>query len=239
MKLKGNKVRLQCKEEPKMNMLIENGCLPVVNKSRFQDSNVVSCRMSGVKRLSPYCSSQLRVNAGHSRKRKATIKDNVFLSAPLEKVDAVAYQQEILGERNMHTSFGNHLEPNDSDSDASSVGSCSVVDDCFNRLSSRPLREPSQDADTLCSSAESFRGRDDQQDVTFPLPHEEAVATRVHSLELHAYRSILVALYASGPMSWEQEALLTNLRLSLNISNDEHLIELRNLISSRRSLHIS
>ncbi|KAI3442131.1 ENT domain-containing protein [Psidium guajava] len=239
MKLKGNKVRLPRKEEPKMNMLIENGCLPVANKSRFQDSNVVSCRMSGMKRLSPYCLSQLRVNTGHSCKRKATIQDNEFLSAPLEKVDAVAYPREILGERNMHASCGNHLEHNDSDSDASSVGSCSVVDDCFNRLSSRTLRDPSQDADSLHSSAESFGGRDDEEDVTCPLPHEEAAATRIHTLELHAYRSILVAMYASGPMSWEQEALLTNLRLSLNISNDEHLIELRNLISSRGSLHIS
>ncbi|KAF8009318.1 hypothetical protein BT93_J0345 [Corymbia citriodora subsp. variegata] len=85
MKLKGNKVRLQCKEEPKMNVLVENGRLSVANKSRFQDSNAVSCRTSGMKRLSPYCSSQLRVNAGHSRKRIATIKDKEFLSVQLEK----------------------------------------------------------------------------------------------------------------------------------------------------------
>ncbi|XP_076911906.1 uncharacterized protein LOC143570024 [Bidens hawaiensis] len=54
----------------------------------------------------------------------------------------------------------------------------------------------------------------------------------VHGLELHAYRFTLEALYASGPLSWDKEALLTNLRINLHISNDEHLKELRNLISS-------
>lgn len=52
----------------------------------------------------------------------------------------------------------------------------------------------------------------------------------IHGLELHAYRYTLQALYASGPFSWEQEELLTNLRTTLRISNDEHLVELKNLI---------
>ncbi|KAM0046790.1 putative ENT domain, Agenet-like domain, Agenet domain, plant type, ENT domain-like superfamily [Helianthus debilis subsp. tardiflorus] len=55
----------------------------------------------------------------------------------------------------------------------------------------------------------------------------------VHGLELHAYRFTLEALYASGPLSWDKEALLTNLRINLHISNDEHLEGLRNLISTR------
>ncbi|KAI7753491.1 hypothetical protein M8C21_027363 [Ambrosia artemisiifolia] len=54
----------------------------------------------------------------------------------------------------------------------------------------------------------------------------------VHGLELHAYRFTLEALYASGPLSWDKEALLTNLRINLHISNDEHLEGLRNLIST-------
>uniref|UniRef100_A0A1D1XKH0 Protein EMSY n=1 Tax=Anthurium amnicola TaxID=1678845 RepID=A0A1D1XKH0_9ARAE len=55
----------------------------------------------------------------------------------------------------------------------------------------------------------------------------------VHMLELHAYKSTVQALYASGPLSWEQESLLTNLRLSLHISNEEHLLQLRNLLSAQ------
>ncbi|CAM0876863.1 unnamed protein product [Alopecurus aequalis] len=54
----------------------------------------------------------------------------------------------------------------------------------------------------------------------------------VHELELEAYRSTVLALHASGPLTWEQESLLTNLRLSLNISNEEHLLQLRRLLSS-------
>ncbi|XP_062212676.1 uncharacterized protein LOC133913520 [Phragmites australis] len=61
---------------------------------------------------------------------------------------------------------------------------------------------------------------------------EPAAGVDIHVLELAAYRSTMRALYASGPLTWEQESLLTNLRLSLNISNDEHLLQLRRLLSS-------
>uniref|UniRef100_A0A0A9GBG5 ENT domain-containing protein n=1 Tax=Arundo donax TaxID=35708 RepID=A0A0A9GBG5_ARUDO len=61
---------------------------------------------------------------------------------------------------------------------------------------------------------------------------EEGHGDDVHGLELEAYRSTMRALYASGPLTWEQESLLTNLRLSLNISNEEHLLQLRRLMAS-------
>nr|XP_009408508.1 PREDICTED: uncharacterized protein LOC103990932 [Musa acuminata subsp. malaccensis]XP_009408511.1 PREDICTED: uncharacterized protein LOC103990932 [Musa acuminata subsp. malaccensis]XP_009408512.1 PREDICTED: uncharacterized protein LOC103990932 [Musa acuminata subsp. malaccensis]XP_018684562.1 PREDICTED: uncharacterized protein LOC103990932 [Musa acuminata subsp. malaccensis] len=60
----------------------------------------------------------------------------------------------------------------------------------------------------------------------------DKLAASIHELELHAYQSTMQALYASGPLSWEQESLLTNLRLSLNISNEEHLLHLRQLLST-------
>ncbi|XP_066389125.1 uncharacterized protein [Miscanthus floridulus] len=53
----------------------------------------------------------------------------------------------------------------------------------------------------------------------------------VHELELQAYQSTVRAFHAAGPLTWEQESLLTNLRLSLNISNEEHLLQLRHLLS--------
>ena len=64
---------------------------------------------------------------------------------------------------------------------------------------------------------------------------KEVVAEIIHRLELHAYHSTLEVLYASGPLSWEHEELLTNLRISLHISNDEHLMEIKNLVSSGRN----
>lgn len=54
----------------------------------------------------------------------------------------------------------------------------------------------------------------------------------VHALELHAYRSVLKALRACGPLNWQRETLLTDLRLSLNISNDEHRLELAHVCTS-------
>lgn len=53
----------------------------------------------------------------------------------------------------------------------------------------------------------------------------------VHELELQAYQSTVKAFHAAGHLTWEQESLLTNLRLSLNISNEEHLLQLRHLLS--------
>ncbi|GKV35798.1 hypothetical protein SLEP1_g44014 [Rubroshorea leprosula] len=53
--------------------------------------------------------------------------------------------------------------------------------------------------------------------------------TDIHKSELHAYRQVLQALYASGSFSWEEELRMTNLRSSLHISDDEHRMELRKL----------
>ncbi|KVH90350.1 Agenet-like domain-containing protein [Cynara cardunculus var. scolymus] len=87
-----------------------------------------------------------------------------------------------------------------------------------------------QGTDILSSDGESFNTSRDEEGKCSP--PEQEVAVSIHRLELHAYRSTLEALYASGPLSWEKEALLTNLRINLHISNDEHLTELRHLISS-------
>ncbi|KAJ4828604.1 hypothetical protein Tsubulata_004961 [Turnera subulata] len=65
-------------------------------------------------------------------------------------------------------------------------------------------------------------------------PHSgQNLEANIHKLEFHAYRSTVQALYASGPLSWEQESLLTNLRLSLHISDEEHLQHLRKLLSTQ------
>eukprot|EP01018_Ginkgo_biloba_P026189 Gb_31893 [translate_table: standard] len=81
---------------------------------------------------------------------------------------------------------------------------------------------PFDDAHSSCECANERRNG---------FASEAEVSQRVHELELYAYRSALRAFYASGPLSWDQEVLLTNLRLSLHVSNDEHLHELRCLCS--------
>ncbi|KAF7034774.1 hypothetical protein CFC21_045745 [Triticum aestivum] len=52
---------------------------------------------------------------------------------------------------------------------------------------------------------------------------------RVHGLELEAYVSVMKAFRATGPLSWAREELLSDLRLHLHVSGDEHLQLIRSL----------
>ncbi|KAI4337343.1 hypothetical protein L6164_015772 [Bauhinia variegata] len=230
-------------------------CLPGQVHSGLRESHPVSS--TTLKRPTPYCSSPIEVCR---RKMRAIVNNGecqrfVSVSPTLlpEKVDAVAYPHKNMGEKCMDASYNNgptqyyetgketpnndityfherREESNDSDSDECSVGSCSVISNGSYMSSSDTLAGPYHDADTLCSEAESLDVGDEEERCP-PYPKED-VAARIHRLELHAYRKTLEAMYASGPLTWEQEVLLTNLRMSLHISNDEYLIEIRNLLSS-------
>ncbi|KAH9294283.1 hypothetical protein KI387_040512, partial [Taxus chinensis] len=61
----------------------------------------------------------------------------------------------------------------------------------------------------------------------------EKQAIEVHRLESLAYRSVLNALRARGHLGWHHELLLTDLRLSLHITSDEHRLELTNMCSAQ------
>ncbi|KAM7459459.1 hypothetical protein LguiA_036453 [Lonicera macranthoides] len=229
--------------------------LAIHNNTGFEESHIVSSMT--LKRQSPYCLSLLEQYTGNFQKRRAIEQEGrIQQVGPTqnfpEKVDAVAYQREYMGEKYMHSSSDNRSdgyfeterrkltgvvgcslarssENNDCDSDECSVGSCSAINRSTNKFPSHFIAIPCEERDTLCSDAESFSGEEEE---SCSLPREEEVAENIHRLELHAYRCTLEALYASGPLTWEKEALLTNLRITLNISNDEHLMELRNLISA-------
>ncbi|MFS7889839.1 putative chromatin remodeling & transcriptional activation CHROMO-DOMAIN family [Helianthus anomalus] len=204
-----------------------NGVEPMIYQKEDNDA-----RLQKHKRSSPFCSSLYEAKKVKHTEKDGSQSQRRVSTHSFEKVDAFE------GKKYMQASFKNSLngyykpekrktygvgcdhtripEPNESDTDECSVGSCSVPSNGPNNLSSH------YDADGLSSDGESFN--------TSRVEHE--VAASIHRLELHAYRSTLEALYASGPLSWEKEALLTNLRINLNISNDEHLTELRHLISS-------
>lgn len=197
------------------------------------------------------------------RHRTIAASENPF---PLpEKVDANDSPREMLGEKYTHACFNKRktgffemdvervkplpkgavgysvavsLEPNDADSVTCSVGSCSITSNNPYKLPHHFSRGPVEDVDSHFSDAESFC-RWGYEDGNCLLPTKEELAAEIHRLELHAYRCTMEALHASGPLSWEQETLVTNLRLSLHISNDEHLMELRNLVSSDTSIPIS
>ncbi|XP_050944943.1 uncharacterized protein LOC103499769 isoform X3 [Cucumis melo] len=80
-----------------------------------------------------------------------------------------------------------------------------------------------------CTSSVGRRGDEEEE----PCSYEE-VLVRSHRSELSVFRSFIRALYASGPLSWEDEGQVSNIRASLHISNDEYLMELRNLMSANK-----
>ncbi|KAF5207399.1 Plant tudor-like rna-binding protein [Thalictrum thalictroides] len=117
------------------------------------------------------------------------------------------------------------------DSDGCSVASCSSND--FPDYMVRTARKSNKDiTESSCDDAESLCPSASWREY---LPSEDALEVNIRELELHAYRRTLQALYASGPLSWEQESLLTNLRISLHISNEEHLLLLKQLLSDQDS----
>lgn len=167
----------------------------------------------------------------------------------MDKVDAVDSPCLMLGEKCMHDSLYNRAngfpktnlavvntnvdypypalttQDSDTDSAASSVGSCNPYGSPY-----RPAHPQEYDSGDICS-----KNGDDEASISgreSPLPIKGDPREETHLLELHAYRATMMALYVSGSISWEQEVLMTNLRLTLNISTDEHLSELRNLASS-------
>lgn len=235
-------------------------CGNIQNDAAQRESAVISSR--SLKRISPYVSSVVEANNGHVHKFRAVEKEGrkqrVVADRVLEKVDAVAYPKETLGETYMHASYNiisngyNQMERekqndvlgysgvrgseiNSSDSDACSVGSCSVTNQGLKNYYNHFMPVHCQETDTLCSDAESSYGSGSERKSSSS-PLKEEVEVSIRSLELHAYRSTLGALYASGPLSWEQEALLTNLRIMLHISNDQHLKELKHLISTKTTI---
>lgn len=118
--------------------------------------------------------------------------------------------------------------------------------------SSRPLSTEDSDQCSVasCSSNDfalssnhnynkAFENTSDNSDAESSYPSssaaylEQKLEADIHELEFQAYKSTVQALYASGPLSWEQESLLTNLRLSLHISDEEHLLQLRHMLSTQ------
>ncbi|KAI7986731.1 hypothetical protein LOK49_LG14G01801 [Camellia lanceoleosa] len=94
------------------------------------------------------------------------------------------------------------------------------------------VKHGNEDTDSFRSDAEPFHGRWYEKAGSDLVKNKE-LGARDHKLELHVYCNALKALFASGPLSWEDEMEVTDLRLSLHISDDEHLVELRNLMSAR------
>lgn len=225
----------------------------------FQEPHRVSSKSMkrGGSRL---CPSHIEPNLGAHRKMRAIEKDGRPQrwaprnpSVLLEKVDAMASPWKTLGDNYMHAYFNKMsgssdmntereslngddkrlLRRNFEPDDACSIASCSNTNPNAYISPHQYITYPSSDTDSQFDDTESS-GRQDYGRKS-PFPSKQEQAAEIHKLELHAYRSTMEALYASGPLSWEQEAMMTNLRLALNISNDEHLLELKHLVSAGKT----
>ena len=111
---------------------------------------------------------------------------------------------------------------------ASSVGSCSGLGNNGLDLSPSYVTNGCENLEYYCSDADSYSERRFEEEGSSVSSSVE-LGTDFHRSELHAYQQALGALHASGPLTWEEEEQVTNLRCSLNISNDEHLRELKKL----------
>ncbi|XVE89146.1 hypothetical protein DITRI_Ditri19aG0127000 [Diplodiscus trichospermus] len=140
-----------------------------------------------------------------------------------EKVDAFVYPKNILGEICMPSSFH---RSDDTMSCASSVGSCSGLGNNGLNLFPSSVTYGCENLEGYCSDADSER-RCVEECRSSSTTTSVELGMDFHRLELNAYQQALEALYASGPLTWEEEKKVNDLRLTLNISNDEHLRELR------------
>lgn len=202
--------------------------------------------------------SSLGIHTSSAQKMRVIVKFGghkrilIGRQSPLsEKVDAFISPQKTLGENNMRSSFytgntgcsiidpdrgnSNFLTgtsmPTNSDRCVSSVGSCSSNGNSLHNLPFNSVRRSSKDIESYCSDAESFCGRENEEEGR-SLPTNEELGAEIHRSELRTYHRTMEALYASGPLSWEQELEMTKLRRTLHISVDEHLMELRHLTAS-------
>lgn len=229
----------------------------------FQESRIGSARIQKKRQLFN-CYSQVGEPTQKFRLIEKEGRRHCPLAAnpsPLpEKVDAAASHREMFGDKRVYTSLDyarSHfsemdmgrekpsgavgilhafsLAPNDADNVTCSVASCSVTSNDSFKFRSSFSRDPVEDTEGNLSDAESVCHWGLEEGNCL-LPCQEDLAAEMRRLELHAYRCTMEALHASGPLSWEQETMVTDLRISLHISNDEHLIELRNLISSGTSI---
>ncbi|KAK4401135.1 hypothetical protein Sango_1219600 [Sesamum angolense] len=116
-----------------------------------------------------------------------------------------AKENDFLGYSGVRSS-----ELNSSDSDACSVGSCSVTNQSPKNCYGDSMPVHCQEIDTLSSDAESSYGSGSQRRSSF-LPPKEELEVSIRRLELHAYRSTLKACMLLVRLSSGTGHGLTNL----------------------------
>lgn len=199
---------------------------PLLNSVVPQETSIASLRM--LKRSSPGDWSESAESCTRSPKKIRSLEEE----GSLFNKNKSGFRQMVRVRSKRFSECvgtGSSVSNGCYDTDACSVGSCSPISYDESDIPTSFLDGSSQGADSCSSDAESSK-------EAFGLRDE---ARREHLLaviscrpEIYTYRRILGKLFASGPLNWDLEASLTDLRHTLNISTDEHLMELRNLKSA-------
>ncbi|KAF8401773.1 hypothetical protein HHK36_012719 [Tetracentron sinense] len=215
----------------------------------FHDARTLKRDRDCCFRSSPSCN----VMGGSGKKRKATIKEGVcdrpsMITLPLLKqVDDVSSPKVKVGAKCMNGSSEMDVKTDKRDNYSLHPSSMPVrVTEESNECSVSSYSSndyPGYTAQNSRKSSKNIAGSsfDDAESLCPVLSERKCIPScsgtkleiNIHKLELHAYKSTMQALHASGPLSWEQESLLTNLRILLHISNEEHLLQLRHLLSAQ------
>lgn len=228
----------------RINFFVRNNDLPSI---RVPESQVTF--NEAPKRGLAYVCSQAEESAGAAHKVRASEHNGKRIKVVADpfKFPKQATNMKT-GSSDMHMKRRNSAEvagnsvalkliPDRDDGVESSVGSCSITRNNSYKLPAR-IGNLVQNNDDQVSDAESVCPGE-YEEAHHLLPTKKELEAEVHRLELQAYHCTMEALHASGPLSWEKETLVTNLRLLLHISNDEHLMELRQIISSNSSIPVS
>ncbi|KAJ3675555.1 hypothetical protein LUZ60_004597 [Juncus effusus] len=140
------------------------------------------------------------------------------------KKPRLEFDEVIQGEKYMN----NNNNSCESESTVSSSGSCSTSGGPYNYT---PFSWADDDAMSSCEPIKEKKShlieKEKRGEELFSIGER-------HKLELDEYNATLGVFYKSGFLTWEQEGILSNLRLSLNISLDEHKSVLKSLGLSRR-----
>lgn len=205
--------------------------LTVGKRASWMKDNI-KCISRGIRQVINDGSFQLPEKVEAVASSKKLQSENYMRSSYLMK-DNLKFKECEKTETDNGFSFNRNSKANTADSSPHSI--CSSTGSNVIDLSySYSLSHTNKDLDCYSDVANSFSGP--QCGRKHYIRVQGDLNAEVRKLEVHAYSSTLEVLYASGPITWEQEALMTDLRLILHISNDEHLLAIRQLASGESVL---
>ncbi|XP_051220518.1 uncharacterized protein [Lolium perenne] len=161
---------------------------------------------------------------------------DVHPSHCIKKREETGYNADIFLARRTDCDKDNGVRKSDTSSSTSdsssscSSGSNNRGDDCADYATVEHCQEGQEpDIMLLPRCNEEEQGSDNrrlqhyQANEVQGVMKQEEQNDRVHARELEAYLSVMKAFHATGSLTWAKTGLLSDLRLQLHVSSDEHL----------------